>query len=242
MLRSDPGYLRQKTKERDKGVCGECGTDTEAIKTSYRQLATVAREGINAYECLKKKAFKRHGVDERRWWKITNEPTRATCLTTVERHRREAIRIWEHNRKFVTDRNREFQDPHPDECPRRAARWRSMLEDAVELTPTDTRLLAIHKRLISLAETRRKRIAAELEAAGFRGSVSRLKLTNLWQADHIHPVAEGGGSCGLENIQTLCSSCHKRKTADQARRKSLLRRGIDPDAPPIPDHQATLNL
>lgn len=31
----------------------------------------------------------------------------------------------------------------------------------------------------------------------------------LWDADHIIPVKKGGGSCGLENIRTLCISCHK---------------------------------
>jgi len=36
---------------------------------------------------------------------------------------------------------------------------------------------------------------------------------HLWQADHIVPVTEGGGECGLENIRTLCTACHKRETA-----------------------------
>ena len=31
----------------------------------------------------------------------------------------------------------------------------------------------------------------------------------LWDADHIIPVKEGGGQCGLENIRTLCIACHK---------------------------------
>ena len=31
----------------------------------------------------------------------------------------------------------------------------------------------------------------------------------LWDADHIIPVKEGGGSCGLDNIRTLCIKCHK---------------------------------
>lgn len=31
----------------------------------------------------------------------------------------------------------------------------------------------------------------------------------LWDADHIVPVKNGGGLCGLENIRTLCISCHK---------------------------------
>ena len=31
----------------------------------------------------------------------------------------------------------------------------------------------------------------------------------LWDADHIIPVKDGGGECGLDNIRTLCISCHK---------------------------------
>ena len=34
----------------------------------------------------------------------------------------------------------------------------------------------------------------------------------LWDADHIIPVKEGGGQCGLENIRTLCIKCHKLET------------------------------
>ena len=35
----------------------------------------------------------------------------------------------------------------------------------------------------------------------------------LWDADHIRAVVEGGGECGLENMQTLCFWCHRDKTA-----------------------------
>ena len=54
-------------------------------------------------------------------------------------------------------------------------------------------------------------------------SKTQVKRT-WWEADHIIPVAEGGGECGLENYQTLCLKCHKAKTAEQARRKALARR------------------
>jgi 5-methylcytosine-specific restriction enzyme A len=30
-----------------------------------------------------------------------------------------------------------------------------------------------------------------------------------WDADHIVPVIEGGGECGLSNFRTLCIPCHK---------------------------------
>lgn len=36
---------------------------------------------------------------------------------------------------------------------------------------------------------------------------------DFWQADHVLEVALGGGACGIENLQTLCRSCHAEKTA-----------------------------
>ena len=38
------------------------------------------------------------------------------------------------------------------------------------------------------------------------------KEGDFWQADHILAVAEGGGGCGLENLRTLCTPCHKSET------------------------------
>lgn len=36
---------------------------------------------------------------------------------------------------------------------------------------------------------------------------------SLWDADHIVPVAEGGGQCDLTNMRTLCLKCHLSATA-----------------------------
>src|SRR3984957_16598369 len=36
---------------------------------------------------------------------------------------------------------------------------------------------------------------------------------SLWDADHIVPVAEGGGQCDLSNMRTLCLLCHGEATA-----------------------------
>ncbi len=46
-----------------------------------------------------------------------------------------------------------------------------------------------------------------------------------WDADHILPISEGGGCCGLDNIQTLCIGCHKEETRELHRR---LKRKRDP--------------
>jgi len=45
---------------------------------------------------------------------------------------------------------------------------------------------------------------------------------HLWDADHIVPVAEGGGECDLGNLRTLCLKCHREATA--ALRKRLAER------------------
>ncbi|KAL1774785.1 DNA annealing helicase and endonuclease ZRANB3 isoform X2 [Sigmodon hispidus] len=47
---------------------------------------------------------------------------------------------------------------------------------------------------------------------------------HFWQVDHIKPVYEGGGQCSLDNLQTLCTVCHKERTAQQAKERSQARR------------------
>ena len=46
----------------------------------------------------------------------------------------------------------------------------------------------------------------------------------LWDVDHIVPVVEGGGACGLDNLRTLCCPCHRRVTADLARKRAEKRK------------------
>ncbi|XP_063789840.1 DNA annealing helicase and endonuclease ZRANB3 isoform X2 [Pseudophryne corroboree] len=42
----------------------------------------------------------------------------------------------------------------------------------------------------------------------------------FWQVDHIRPVYGGGGQCLLDNLQTLCTVCHRERTAQQAKERS----------------------
>jgi 5-methylcytosine-specific restriction protein A len=50
----------------------------------------------------------------------------------------------------------------------------------------------------------------------------RASSRDWWDADHVHPVVAGGGSCGIDNIRTLCIPCHKQVTRAQraARRRA----------------------
>ncbi|XP_034280046.1 DNA annealing helicase and endonuclease ZRANB3 isoform X2 [Pantherophis guttatus] len=47
---------------------------------------------------------------------------------------------------------------------------------------------------------------------------------HFWQVDHIKPVFSGGGQCTLENFQTLCTVCHKERTAKQAKERSQVKK------------------
>lgn len=63
----------------------------------------------------------------------------------------------------------------------------------------DTEALRKDKRKLDFAARRR-----------FEKEWGRRKA--LWDADHIIPVAEGGGQCDLSNMRTLCLKCHRRAT------------------------------
>src|SRR5690348_4241457 len=48
-----------------------------------------------------------------------------------------------------------------------------------------------------------------------------------WEADHIVPVADGGGECGLDNYRLLCRACHLQVTlAWRAQRHSSRQSGV----------------
>jgi 5-methylcytosine-specific restriction protein A len=50
---------------------------------------------------------------------------------------------------------------------------------------------------------------------------------NLWDADHIVPVAEDGGECDLSNMRTLCVKCHLEATTALRRRLREKRAAAD---------------
>jgi hypothetical protein len=60
-----------------------------------------------------------------------------------------------------------------------------------------------------------KRARGAAREAGLRlyGMKTISSRRSLWDADHVLPVAEGGGQCDLDNIRTLCLLCHREATA-----------------------------
>lgn len=56
-----------------------------------------------------------------------------------------------------------------------------------------------------------------------RGKWDGARLSE-WEMDHIIPVAEGGGLCGLDGYRTLCKVCHGRESGALRKRLNAAKR------------------
>ena len=70
--------------------------------------------------------------------------------------------------------------------------------------------IEFYRRLQRLPARKRRALSSQLDMHPRRRS--------FWDADHVLPVAEGGGECDLSNIRTLCLWCHQENT-EQLRRR-----------------------
>lgn len=77
---------------------------------------------------------------------------------------------------------------------------------------------ALFRKVRVVKRSERARRMAELGLP-----VHLLRRRRYWDVDHIQPVVEGGGSCGLENLRTLCWECHRRETRELSRRRAKVR-------------------
>ena len=75
-----------------------------------------------------------------------------------------------------------------------------------------------HAKLAFRRVLGRHRMRAFVILGRLWGIVIGHTITSLWQMDHITPVVEGGGECGLENLRTLCLRCHNAETSALAGR------------------------
>ena len=115
-----------------------------------------------------------------------------------------------------------FETGPPKGEPNRRRRWHpACVEQYNQSDPRETRRRArkrdrgicAHCQLDTQALRRQVRgrgRAAKLRELGFRVRGS------LWEVDHVVPLIDGG-THDLRNLQTLCTPCHKRKTAGEAR-------------------------
>ncbi|XP_019643922.1 PREDICTED: DNA annealing helicase and endonuclease ZRANB3-like [Branchiostoma belcheri] len=60
---------------------------------------------------------------------------------------------------------------------------------------------------------------SSLPAAQLNKIIADPKEGQFWHADHIVPVADGGGLCSLDNFRTLCVACHRKVTTQQNRER-----------------------
>jgi 5-methylcytosine-specific restriction protein A len=80
--------------------------------------------------------------------------------------------------------------------------------------------------IVAYGELKRSRGKARAEALSLWGMQRIDQRRSLWDADHIQPVAEGGGQCDLDNLRTLCLPCHREVTADLRRRLYRTENGL----------------
>ena len=85
-----------------------------------------------------------------------------------------------------------------------------------------------------------KRARGPARAAGLHlyGMKSITTRRSLWDADHIRPVAEGGGQCDLDNLRTLCLLCHREATAQLRTRLKRPRASQCPELVVLPSEEA----
>jgi 5-methylcytosine-specific restriction endonuclease McrA len=106
--------------------------------------------------------------------------------------------------------------------PNRRRRWHPACVDVYNQSdPREARRLVRKRDRGRCAECRVDTHKIRREVAG-RGRAKKLRSLgykirgSLWELDHVVPLIDGG-SHELSNLQTLCTPCHKKKTAEEAR-------------------------
>jgi 5-methylcytosine-specific restriction endonuclease McrA len=113
----------------------------------------------------------------------------------------------------VADEQNEFDVPTAASVPPRRAQGSWM--DAKHCTRDCD---ALHRRVRVTKWARRKRRMTELGLPAYL-----LRRRRYWEVDHVRAVVEGGGSCGLENLRTLCWECHRKVTRELQVRRGKIR-------------------
>ena len=108
----------------------------------------------------------------------------------------------------------------------RRRRWHQACVDVYNATDPRQARRTVRKRdrgVCAVCRLDTRQLKREIKG---RGSAKKLRAKgfvprrSLWELDHIVPLIDGG-SHDLDNLQTLCTPCHKTKTAAEARARSL---------------------
>ena len=89
----------------------------------------------------------------------------------------------------------------------------TLVETIRHMTPLERRRALVEKGFVpkpGFTEARLKKLSAQTEWHSGLGC-------NLWEADHRLRVANGGGECDEDNIDTLCLVCHGAKSVEENR-------------------------
>ena len=94
------------------------------------------------------------------------------------------------------------------------SRWASTTEEVDEIIEL---LKQYREDLLSVDEIKAKNPWIERVVRG----------QHYWEADHIVPVAEGGGCCGLEGLRTLCRGCHAKESGKLRKRLNRKKKPVE---------------
>lgn len=222
LLRSDGRYLRQQVELRDHGVCSECKCDTRALELEFTTLWQIAQMGFDASVLLEAKIWTNLGVTRSRWMSVRSAKTKEQAAAEIAEYRARMMESFERHQKRLIEDERLRPLPHPDQDPAYAIQVARINAKVVLMMPAERHALNVQARLRRLAAARFKRREQEIRKMGFKITFNRIDA--LWEADHINPVENGGGACGMDNMQTLCIPCHYRKNARQAGERAAARR------------------
>lgn len=120
----------------------------------------------------------------------------------------------------LNEAKRLFERPRPPPRPYGMSlkAWRALPP------PPDTRDFSGSQRAYGHFERLAARYGVKVPGWDELGGGVAAHVPHLWEMDHIVPVVEGGGGCGLNNLRTLCRLCHREATADLSRRRARERR------------------
>ncbi len=80
--------------------------------------------------------------------------------------------------------------------------------------------LAAQARVNRIMQVARRRYFTSSRLRKFSRRTRIFSTGQPYDIDHIVPVCEGGGCCGLDNLRTLCFVCHSRVTAELSKRRA----------------------